>query len=118
MNKQKAELIRKLYSKGKSVQEIRDAEGVSQAVIYSVIRNQSWYDPNYEPPRRPRDILEDVGLVEINAMRNEGRSWDRISDTIRRETGSFVKGERIRDWFHNKDDVSRLARRYARRQQK
>lgn len=118
MNDEKARRIRKLYANGKSVQEIKEQEGVSPAVAYSVIRNQTWHDPNYQPPARPRDVLEKVGVVEISAMRSEGRSWERISDAIRRQTGSFVKGERIRDWMLNQDDVSRIARRYARRQGK
>ena len=116
MNARKAKRIRKRYADGASVQDIKAEEGVSAGVIYSVIRNQTWHDPSYTPPKRPRDVLEDVGLIAISGMRSDGRSWHRISDAIRENTGVFVRGDSIREWYTNQDDVARTARRYARRQ--
>ena len=116
MDKLKAQQIRKLYAEGISVQDICDQMDVSQSITYSVIRNQSWVDPSYKPPARPRDILESLGQIEISQWRSEGKSWCRISDIIRNETGHQIRGEAISEWYANQDDVRRIARRRRRQQ--
>ena len=109
MNKSNAEKIRARYAAGNSVAAIAEEFGTSAAVAYSIIKNQSWHDRDYQPPVRPREVLDDVGVFQISQLRSEGKSWDRISRKLEQETGNFVRGETIRDWF-NRSNAYRLLR--------
>ena len=113
MNKSKAKRIRAKYSEGTSVAAIAEEFDASPAVIYSIIKNQSWHDDDYQPPARPKEVLDEVGPYLISQLRAEGKSWDRISRKLERETGNFVRGETIRDWF-NRSNAFRLLRGAAR----
>ena len=113
MNKSKAKRIRAKYSEGTSVAAIAEEFDASPAVIYSIIKNQSWHDDDYQPPARPKEVLDEVGPYLISQLRAEGKSWDRISRKLERETGNFVRGETIRDWF-NRSNAFRLLRWSAR----
>ena len=112
MNRSKARRIRQLYLDGTTVNLICHQMDLTPSVVYSVIRNQTWFDPAYHPPKRPRQVLEEIGLVEINRQRSEGRSWETISEQILKDTGDFVSGDRIRDWSLNQESSRRIYGRF------
>ena len=108
MNRAKARRVRELYLDGTTVELICQQMDLSKSVVYSVVRNQTWFDPTYHPPKRPRQVLEDVGLIEISKLRLEGRSWESISESILKETGEFVSGNRIRLWCLGRESARRV----------
>ena len=114
LTRSQAKNIRHAYCEEHSpVSELKKKYKVSQAVIYEVLNNQRFHDPDYQPIMRPRQILRQFGLLEISRLRSEGYSWVDVSRLIETETGQFVRADAIRTWFYDQDDVRAMARRMS-----
>ena len=101
LTKSQVKKIRAAYCAGDPVSSICHQYRISQSTTYSILNNQEYHDPEYQPTIRPKEVLLDVGAVEIGRWRSEGSSWCRISRLIEAETGHFVRAERIRCWYRD-----------------
>lgn len=99
MNRNTAKRVREDYRKKMSVALISEKYGITPSSAYEIISNQRFHDEDYEPPSRPKDVLDSIGLYAISQKRNDGCSWRRISQLIKEDTGKFVSAGSIRRWY-------------------
>jgi len=80
MRQEEARSIRELYKQGKAVKEIAEEFHVSTSMIYSVLRNESNYDPAYAFKRKLK-----VDPEAAWKLYKEGKTYADISKELSTE---------------------------------
>ena len=90
--------LRKSYVDGSSVKSLAIRYGLTQGVVYKIIRNELHHNGSYTPPVRPLDVINDYGRENLLELRDRGCSVVEICRLVKDQTGNDVNVSTMR--FH------------------